>query len=164
MQVFVVVLVCALSTSAFADLDRVAARAAFQRGSQHYDLGEFGPALTDFRQAFVLSNEPDLLFNIAQCYRRLGLKQEAIEMYRNYLHRAPVVADTRKAQANLDELLHEQAEAHKQKGQPVWRKWWFWTSIAGGVAVAGAAVGLGVGLTQRSSTPLATTELGSFRF
>jgi tetratricopeptide (TPR) repeat protein len=39
------------------------------------------------------------------------------------------------------------AEA-KQPERPLYKKWWLWT-IVGGVVVAGAAVGLGVGLANR---------------
>jgi hypothetical protein len=45
---------------------------------------------------------------------------------------------------------------------PVYKKWWLWTIV--GVAVAGAAVGLGVGLTQSSGYPSVQTTNGTVRF
>ncbi len=46
--------------------------------------------------------------------------------------------------------------ARAQK-RPVYKKWWLWTVV--GVVAAGAAVGIGVGVTQSSSrfdAPLGT--------
>ncbi len=43
--------------------------------------------------------------------------------------------------------------------KPAYKKWWVWT-IVGGVVVAGAAAGLAVGLTPKS-TPVASTSLGT---
>jgi tetratricopeptide (TPR) repeat protein len=46
---------------------------------------------------------------------------------------------------------------------PVYRRWWFWT-IIGGVVVAGAAVGIGVGVSSASQPPATpNTSLGVFR-
>jgi len=47
-------------------------------------------------------------------------------------------------------------EEHTKRA-PLVQKWWFWTSL--GVVVAGAAVGLGVGLGSRSNDP--STALGT---
>jgi tetratricopeptide (TPR) repeat protein len=47
---------------------------------------------------------------------------------------------------------------------PTYKKWWVWT-IVGGVVVAGAAVGLGVGLSQSPATaPVVDTTEGTVRF
>ena len=42
---------------------------------------------------------------------------------------------------------------------PVYKKWWLWTIV--GVVIAGGAVGLGVGLTQRQTpmTPIPYIEV-----
>jgi len=48
------------------------------------------------------------------------------------------------------------------KSTPVYKKWWLWTIV--GVVVAGAAVGLGVGLTAGGpSAPSVMTSNGTFR-
>jgi len=39
--------------------------------------------------------------------------------------------------------------AHDTQARPLYKRWWVWTLV--GVAAAGAAVGLGVGLTQQRS-------------
>jgi tetratricopeptide (TPR) repeat protein len=46
---------------------------------------------------------------------------------------------------------------------PVYKRWWFWTIL--GVAAAGVAVGLGVGLTQSTTNyPSASTAGGTIHF
>jgi Tetratricopeptide repeat len=45
-----------------------------------------------------------------------------------------------------------------RKGAPVYKKWWLWTAV--GVVAAGAAVGLGVGLTARSGSSTSIPDLG----
>jgi tetratricopeptide (TPR) repeat protein len=41
--------------------------------------------------------------------------------------------------------------------KPLYKKWWLWTAV-GGVAVAGLAIGLGVGLSRTPSPPSAPTD------
>lgn len=69
--------------------DRAKARELFQRAQQHYKLGEFQPALDGFKEAFRNFEDPSLLFNIAQCERQLGRKQEALRSYRMFLSEQP---------------------------------------------------------------------------
>ena len=77
--------------------DHARARAAFKRASQHYNLGEFQPALDEFREAYRNYEDPSFLFNIAQCERQLGHKREAVREYHAYLNNAPDEAANRDA-------------------------------------------------------------------
>src|SRR4051812_33993957 len=63
------------------------ARELYKKGVAHYDLNEYGAALDDFRDAYRVVQDAVLLFNIAQCYRKLGQNGEALSFYRNYLRR-----------------------------------------------------------------------------
>jgi hypothetical protein len=45
------------------------AKALFSQGKQHYDLGEFGPALEFYKRAYRIKPLPAFLFNIAQSHR-----------------------------------------------------------------------------------------------
>jgi len=49
--------------------------------------------------------------------------------------------------------------APRSRPTPVYKRWWLCTAV--GVVVAGAAVGVGVGLATRSTTPTASTPLGT---
>jgi tetratricopeptide (TPR) repeat protein len=69
--------------------DREKARALFEEGEAYYNIGEFEKALEGYKQAYILSREPALLYNMAQCYRQLGRAEEAIRTYRNFLKELP---------------------------------------------------------------------------
>ena len=180
------------------DADRNKAREAYQSARQHYNLGEFAEALKDFKEAYRNYEDPSFLFNIGQCERQLGHKQEAVRAYRAYLRNAGEVPnrdEVTKIVAMLDKAIADEASARRQPSQetlpptgetnralepqpqattltasapppaaktPVYKKWWLWTAV--GVVAAGAAVGLGVGLTRTPAAPTANTDFGTFRY
>lgn len=83
-------IVLLLAWSAHAETyDKDAARAAFERGTRHYNLAEYPKALDEFREAYRNYPEPSFLYNIAQCYRQVGDKPNAIRFYRTYLRETP---------------------------------------------------------------------------
>src|SRR6202012_3844268 len=90
--------------------DKAAARAAFAEGQRRYDLNEFEAALAAFKQAYLAYEEPVFLYNIAQCYRQLGNRTEAIKFYRSYLRKVPDAANRREVQ-ELVATLEQQVEA-----------------------------------------------------
>ena len=69
---------------------------------------------------------------------------------------APVLSPVaRMVQLPPEQVVEESAPPRNTGGtaKPIYRRWWFWTVI-GGVVVAGAAVGLAVGLAgSQGSTP-----------
>ena len=69
------------------ELKKAAAR--FEEGERHYKLGEHEEALKKYRESYLLSGEPALLFNIGQCQRILGQDQEALRSYDRFLDDFP---------------------------------------------------------------------------
>ena len=71
--------------------DPVSAEAsrAFWLGKDHYDAGNFAQAVEQFRRAFALTNDPDLLYDIAQSYRKMDQCAAALDSYRSFLRAAP---------------------------------------------------------------------------
>ena len=65
------------------------ARSLYEKGQRQYDLGHFADARQLFESAYEAKAAPALLFNIAQCHRKLGHYQEAINMYQSYLVGVP---------------------------------------------------------------------------
>jgi tetratricopeptide (TPR) repeat protein len=91
--------------------DREHARQAFTEGRQHFDLGEYKEALASFKQAYRDFEDPTFLFNIAQCYRQLGDKEQAVHMYRSYLSKRPDASnaeDVRHTVASLQEQIDKE--------------------------------------------------------
>jgi tetratricopeptide (TPR) repeat protein len=202
------VLISCVTATAHAD-HRDASLQAFRRGSQHYKLGEYKEALAEFKSAFRHREDPSYLYNIAQCERQLGLREDAVREYKMFLaesadaarkddargmiarleeeiaaERAAKDAAERAARADAERAAKADAEraakadaeraAAAQHAQdlaltstapppkahtPGYKKWWVWTIV--GVAAAGAAAGLAVGLTRNEAAPTANTALGT---
>jgi len=103
------VAVVAFSLAAFPPLalakdDAAAAKARYESGVRHFDLSEYESALADFKDAYRSKPDPALLYNIAQCHRRLGHTDEAITFYRSYLRRAPDAKNREEVERRLSEL------------------------------------------------------------
>jgi hypothetical protein len=78
----VVCAVCGLSAAQDSDTER--AQAAFQKGKQAYQNGDYGEAAAAFRQAYEIKPTWKVLYNIAQCEalaKRHGLAFEAFQKY-----------------------------------------------------------------------------------
>src|SRR5688572_18048653 len=77
------------------------ARPHFDAGQQYYADGEFASALREFRRAHELTQHPELLYNIALCYERLGELDRAVETLERYLASEGQVAERAAAQEEL---------------------------------------------------------------
>src|ERR1039457_1372316 len=74
----VIVAVCgAVSSRALcAENDKVVARAHYETATRIYDLREYAKALDEYKAAYLAKSVPSLLFNIGQCFRKLGRESE----------------------------------------------------------------------------------------
>lgn len=69
--------------------DREKAAALFQKAEAYYTVQEFDKALELYKEAYLLSLQPELIFNMAQCYRQMGRYEEALKSYRSFLRQLP---------------------------------------------------------------------------
>jgi tetratricopeptide (TPR) repeat protein len=170
MRALCIAIALAIAAPAYAE-DKALARQSFAEGSKFYDLAQFDRALESFQKAYWNYEDPNILFNIAQCHRGLGHKREAIDQYRSYLRKAANPRNRTDVERIIGEL-QAQLDAEGQvktdaaptvvvattppptapEPKPVYKKAWFWGVVAGGVVAVGLGVGLGIGLT-RSHTP-----------
>jgi tetratricopeptide (TPR) repeat protein len=91
------------------------ARIVFREAQQHYKLAEYAQALDGFKETYRLLEDPSLLFNIAQCYRQLNKKEEAIRFFRTFLHDAGDVPDRENVEqtvASLEKALRDEQAAN----------------------------------------------------
>ncbi len=165
-----------LARVAFADdpATRTAKR-HFDRGQKLFTLGKFDEALDEYQKAFDASPLPDLLYNIGQCHRNLGNYEQAIFSFRRFLQLDPEAPNREKVELIIDEVEDklERDGAKKRREEqkppppppsasatkPIYKRWWFW----GGLAVVGAAGGLGIyAATRPDSAP--DTNLGNIVF
>jgi len=66
-----------------------AARQHFLKGQQFFDVGRWDDAAAEFEQAYAARSDPTFIYNMAQSYRRKGDARRALDLYKNYLIKAP---------------------------------------------------------------------------
>jgi hypothetical protein len=75
----------------------------YDRGKRHFDIAEYGAAIAAWKEAYLLSSEPLLLFNIAQAHRLAGDCAQANRFYMNYKRVQPKPPN----QAELDSAMQK---------------------------------------------------------
>jgi hypothetical protein len=78
-----------------------AAAALYDEGKRHFDIGEYAQAIASWKQSYLRSSAPLLLFNIAQAYRLSGNCAQANRFYLNYRR----VENHPKNQVELDKAM-----------------------------------------------------------
>lgn len=154
------------------------AKRHFERGEKLYALTRFGEALDEYQKAFDAKPIPAFLFNIGQCYRNLGDYEAAIFSYRKYLKLAPDASNREQVEQLITDLEAKKDRQDTERlglgrrepapppapapppDHPIYTRWWFWT----GVAVIGAAGGVGIYEATRKTGGAPTTDLGNIVF
>jgi tetratricopeptide (TPR) repeat protein len=171
----------ARSVAIDAEVDRLATR-----GQQLLDRGETQAAIAAFRRAYELRADARFLYDIAECYRQLGLVDQALHFYQSYLSAAPDAPDRDDVEAQIAALERRgpapqpPAPALKPSFQndvvivpvpegpapdasherPLWKRWWVWTAV-GVVVVGGTVLAFTLG---RDKTEVPPTALGDKTF
>ena len=81
--------------------DDEAARRHFRLGQAHYENGEFAEAATEFDEAYLLSQRPQLLYNVYVAYRDSGDMPHAAHALRLYLDLVPDAENAAQLRARL---------------------------------------------------------------
>jgi len=89
------------------------AKKAFAAGSRAYQQGDFDTALRRFRQAYDLTESPDLLYNIATVSDRMRRDEDALRAYEGYLEARPASADRPHVESRI-EVLRGSIEARRE--------------------------------------------------
>jgi tetratricopeptide (TPR) repeat protein len=114
--------VLAIATLAFCVLGPAMARAQsdaekkqkakehYEIGTRFFDVGKYGDAVKEYEEAYLLTGDPKLLYNIGQAYRLWDHSEEALRVYKNYLRQRPDAenrADVEKKIADLERLIED---------------------------------------------------------
>lgn len=89
------------------------ARQLFVEASQHYQAGRLDEALQRFLEAWRAVPGPELAYNVARTYERMGDAPRGVEFYRHYLRLAPEAperADVERRIAELEAIERRQRE------------------------------------------------------
>ena len=162
------VLLLVLAGSGAAQDLKTLARQKFDQGRVEFAAQHYDKALSLFRDSYQLAPYPDLLFNIGRCYEAMHLYRDALDAFERYLVVNPMDEDAQRRAAEMRERAENEPPpspapqlvpspapqvvpvaqvAAPPPPTPVYKKWWLWTAVVGGAAVA-LGVGLGVGLSQ----------------
>jgi tetratricopeptide (TPR) repeat protein len=76
----------------------------FRRGTAAFNLGHYLEAVKEYEAAYVAREDPSLLFNIAQAYRLAGKHEEAIRVYKSFLHAVPGTPERSLVERRIAEL------------------------------------------------------------
>ena len=69
-------------------------KAAFERGEAHFQKGDFGAAIASFKEADRARVTPEVAYDLAKCFEKLGDEAYTTFYYRLYMRRAPSAPDT----------------------------------------------------------------------
>jgi tetratricopeptide (TPR) repeat protein len=84
----IVVLLGLCQSAMGSDSDKATAKAHYEKATRHYEIREFDRALLEYKAAYLAQPDTAFLFNIGQCYRKLGQDQEALNFFQLYLKKA----------------------------------------------------------------------------
>lgn len=65
------------------------ARQHYLKGNQFFDVGRWDEAAEEYEKGYTIKSDPSFLYNMAQAFRRKGDAKRAIDLYKNYLIKAP---------------------------------------------------------------------------
>lgn len=133
--------------------------------------GQYEAALVNYQTAYAKHPENWLLINIGRMQQKTNRSQQAIVTYqrylalstgsadpsldnkaRTYLRQAEAEVAAQQPRATLAPTVDTAAGSSRSsdKTPPVYRKWWLWTALGGGIVVA-TVIGLSVGISNASS-------------
>ena len=104
-----------------ADTSKEEAKQHFLKGQQLFDMTRWDEAAAEFEQAYALKSDPTFIYNMAQAFRRKGDAKRALELYKNFLIKAPGTpkrAEVEERIAALQDQI-EQADRAAKSAVPV---------------------------------------------
>ena len=89
------------------------AKRHYQKGSEAYSVGRYEEAIKELEEAYRLSGESILLYNIAKSYEKLGKWEEGARHFRDYLDLTPTIpeADRAEVERSIKELERKRLES-----------------------------------------------------
>ena len=114
-------LVCALTLLgglARGDDPAADAREHYRKATAHFAVGEFSSAADEYQAAYLLKQDPALLFNAAQARRLAGDSEKALILYKNYAQLYPKARNMPEVRDQIVRCEEAIAAAAKAKTAP----------------------------------------------
>ena len=150
-----------VAAPALADPATERAKAHNQQAKKLFSLGRFAEAAQEYNRAYVAKPVPVFLFNLAQCYKRLGAVEDlrkAVFYYRSYLRNEQFTPMRESVEEEIAKLEHQIKESSRPPPPPpFYKRWWFWTVV--GAVVVGATVGTAMALRPQDEQPYKPTAI-----
>lgn len=108
------------------------ARQIYTEGEKAYQANDYQKAYDDFKQAYILSQQPALLYDVAAALQGLGRPHDAAEALRTYLKQVPKDPDRPAIEKRIAGLEDAQQLLDSEKKRP--------SSVPGPTAVPPAAL------------------------
>ena len=100
----IVVLALLADTVVNASPKPVTAASLYTQGETQFRGGQIDAAIESFSSGYALEPRPEFLLNLAQCYRALGRRSEAIDHLERFIRAAPDHPLRASAERTLEEL------------------------------------------------------------
>ena len=90
----------------------------YEKATKYYNLGKYTEAVAEYQAAYLISADPVMLFNIAQCHRFSNQPEEAIRFYKNYLRNSPNAVNRADVEKRIEEMERLAEERRRQPAPP----------------------------------------------
>ena len=114
----VVVLALLLHAALAVADDTNTAKAHYQRATSLFAIGHYDEAAREYEAAYMLRADPALLFDAAQAHRLAGHHQQALVMYKSYVHLYPNSQQANAARTQIAKLSAAIAADEQAKTSP----------------------------------------------
>jgi hypothetical protein len=79
-------------------------RDRYDKATRFYYLRKYPEAITEYEAIYLLSADPVMLYNIAQCHRQADQPEQAVQFYKNYLRNAPNATNRADVEKKITEM------------------------------------------------------------
>jgi tetratricopeptide (TPR) repeat protein len=80
------------------------AKSHYEKATRLYDVGKYGESIQEYEAAYLLIEDPALLYNIGQAYRLWDKPEEAVRAYKNYLRKRPDASNRGEVERRISDL------------------------------------------------------------
>jgi tetratricopeptide (TPR) repeat protein len=154
--------------------NKALAQKAYAEGTRRFLRGDYAGALTSFQRAYFHDENPQYLYEIAECFSQLGNRAEAVRFYQLYLGERPAAANRTEVQGKIAALVGPTEPEPARSPLPIFhepdvvagaavapfaplatpdqvaasKRWWVWPVA---IVASGLAVGIVLAATSHDS-------------